>query len=590
MTNRRVLPHNAPARRSTGRIRHSGRARCVACLLAAAALLLGVAHMSAAQIFTQDQLIEDARQLAQIIETSHPDPFLRCGGRIEFYRIFHGILNSIPEEGATKDEFVHLIRPLVASVGDAHTEIWTSYDTNRLYPGGVPLRFGVVGTSLYVRAVSAAQDERLLGARLVSLEGRTLPELMTKQRTLVGLENDYDVLQRLADETLWYEPYLEELLPDWADHERITVGLLLATGEAESVTFELPRLTLRMRSSPTAIEIPEANDAGFYAGFVELPAQTGVAPADNSNEPNACGGFGYIRIDHQAGFREFLEENAVAGANDTTPEQRAQVPSATEDFRELAIAMNEAETQTLVIDLRFDVGGTDTMADILVYFLYGWEGLRAYLGERYVAGGFSAMRYSELHFENCSNQTIESVNEGAAGVPFAVGEYDFSFPTGTEDSRRAEAAAVDIRSYVQERYVGATTFHEEVISGEYAAYYTPPNVVVLVSPKTFSAGSTTMRALDSAGATLFGTPSGQSMRAFGNGTLWELDHTRVQGIIARTYFDPYPNDPARGEVWPIAVPLTYEYLASTGFDPNAEILLALDWLGGQRSAPEEEAE
>ena len=33
-------------------------------------------------VFSREQLIEDAQQLAEIIENTHPDPYIRGGGRI----------------------------------------------------------------------------------------------------------------------------------------------------------------------------------------------------------------------------------------------------------------------------------------------------------------------------------------------------------------------------------------------------------------------------------------------------------------------------------------------------------------------------
>jgi len=85
-----------------------------------------------------------------------------------------------------------------------------------------------------------------------------------------------------------------------------------------------------------------------------------------------------------------------------------------------------------------------------------------------------------------------------------------------------------------------------------------------------------MRALDINGATLIGTPSGQSMNAFGNGTLWRLDNTGVHGCMSRSYHEPYADDPELGRVWPVDVEMTYDLLASYAFDPNAEVLLALE--------------
>jgi len=536
------------------------RAAIPLAIVLAVFLALGLA----AQTYSQEKLIDDVRQLAAIIETSHPDPFLRCGGRIAFYRIVDATLNAIPEEGMRKEQFIRLLRPLVAALGDAHTQIWSTYRTSDVHPGGVPLRFGIVETCLYV-ASARQEEERLLGARLIAVEGRTLSELVAIQRTLVGLENEYEVLLRLSEQSLWYEPYLEELFPDWEDHSRISVELQFASGEIETVTFELPIRSSTLRGQSSSVEIPKANSAGFSWGFMD------VAGLENP--------FCYLRIDHQGMFREFREENSAVGANPMTPAQLAAIPSATEEFRDMVVAMAESQTDTLIIDLRRNSGGTDTMADILIYFLYGLDGLMAYRTDMLRHGGGSVMRYSALHFENCPDQSIEDASARVGGVPMQVGDYDFSEDTrGREDDVQALLENIEPFSYLEDGYRNAATFYEEFIAGTYAGYYVPDRVAVLVTPKTFSAGSTTMRALDINGAALVGTPSGQSMNAFGNGTLWQLDNTGVHGCMSRSYHEPYADDPDLGRVWPVDVEMTYDLLATYSFDPNAEVLLALDWL------------
>ena len=537
-----------------------GRALLSAAFLMVILVICAVAALG----FTRDQLIEDARQLAAIIEEAHPDPFLRCGGRIVFYRQLDDVLNAIPETGMTRDEFIRLIRPLVAIVGDSHTAIWDSYRVSGSRPGGIPLRFRIVEQSLYVAGVGNTADRRLYGAVLLSVEGVPIAELIDRQRRLVAQENVYNVLEELATSTLWYAPYLQDLLPEWTDHTRVTAELRLPTGEIETVSYAVPTLIRATLRPATRAPVPSVVQGGFGTFFID-PLGTGDEIA-------------YIRIDHQGGFREFLEENSAVGANDTTTEERATVPSATEAFRDLTLAMAEKKTETLVVDLRFDTGGTDTMSDILVYFLYGLDGLATYRTDWYSHGGFSAMRYSAQHFLICTNQTIDQVNEGRAGVPLRVGDYDFEDYAEAGDALLAEIEAIGVTAAFADDYAGASTFYAEFVTGAGAGTYCPPNVLVLVSPTTFSSGSTTMKALSLNGATLVGTPSGQSCRAFGNGTMWELDHTKIQGSVSRSCFDPYPGNPARGEVWPIDVPLTYEYLAATGFDRNAELLLALEWL------------
>ena len=523
-----------------------------------------LAPVLAAQTYSQEKLIDDIRQLAAIIETSHPDPFLQCGGRIAFYRIVDATLNAIPEEGMRKEEFIRLLRPLVAALGDAHTQIWSTYRTSDFHPVGVPLRFGIVETCLYV-ASTRQEEQRLLGARMISIEGRTLPELIAVQRTLVGLENEYEVLLRLSEQSLWYEPYLEELLPDWEDHSRIAVELQLVSGEIETVMFELPVRSSTLRGQSSSVEIPEANSAGFGWGFMDVP----------SLEKPVC----YLRIDHQGMFREFREENSAVGADPMTPAQLATIPSATEEFRDMVTAMAETQTDALIIDLRRNSGGTDTMADILIYFLYGIDGLMSYRTDMLRHGGGSVMRYSALHFENCPDQSIVDIGARVGGVPMQVGDYDFSEDTRSrEDEIQELLESIDPISYLEESYRNAATFYEEFMAGTYAGHYVPDWVVVLVTPKTFSAGSTTMRALDINGAMVLGTPSGQSMNAFGNGTLWQLDNTGVHGCMSRSYHEPYADDPELERVWPVEVEMTYDLLATYAFDPNAEVLLALDWL------------
>jgi len=179
------------------------RAVLVAIVLAACAVM--------ARGFPRDELIEDARQLAAIIEESHPDPVLRCGGRIAFYRALQDALEAIPEEGMSKEGF--FAPSLQRSVTPTRRSgVATVLATS--IRAGSPLRFGIVEPSLYVTGMRP-EEERLRSARLISVEGRTLADLMAVRRTLVGIENDYEVLLRLSEQSLWYEPYLQELLPDW---------------------------------------------------------------------------------------------------------------------------------------------------------------------------------------------------------------------------------------------------------------------------------------------------------------------------------------------------------------------------------------
>ena len=500
--------------------------------------------------FSRDQLIEDARQLAEAIESAHPDPYINGGGKIAFHRRLHRLLNAIPAEGMTREEFIRFLRPFIAAVGDAHTELWPDYSVNADAPGGVPLRFGVVEESLYVAGVPDEESRDLIGATLVSVEGVPLAELCERQRQLHGTENQYHVLHLLATLSLWHKPCMEDLLPEWQDSHRVGVELQLSSGEIREVAFDLPMSMDAMLTPASSVALPAADDSGFLYDFLDAEGKTA-----------------YLRIDHMSDYREATEME--------TGEPAPSLPSATETFRSMVEAMEQAGTETLIVDLRDSRGGHPVMADILTYFLYGREVLWDIAAEADAIGGGMIRKYSDLFWERPQGRTtLEQVNEGRT-LPLRADDYDFAGFSGDVEyapKRKAEA----ISYYQRTWWASSPTFWEEYQSKVYSGHYCPRNVVVLTSAETFGSGFALARYLYLAGATFVGTPPGQAANSFGDGQLWHLDHTGVEGTVSTAYSVLFPDDSERARVLPIHYPLTYEKLASYGFDPNAEYLYALE--------------
>ena len=502
--------------------------------------------------FSRDQLIEDARQLAEIIESAHPEPYINGGGKIAFHRRLHHLLNAIPEGGMTQEEFVRLLRPFIAAVGDAHTELWSDYSVSDRAPGGVPLRFGIVEESLYVAGVQDEGSRDFIGAALVSVEGVPLAELCERQRQLQGTENQYHALYLLANRSLWYKPVLEDLLPEWQDSGRVSVELQLSSGEVREVLFDLPRDVEAMFTPGSQVTLPATDESGFLYQFMD--AEQRIA---------------YLRIDHMSHYREAREMETGGPA--------PGLPSATETFRSMVVEMEQAGTDTLIIDLRDNRGGHSVMGDILTYFLYGKSALQSIMVYADSVGGGMVRKYSDLFWEQAQSWTsLEQVNEGRA-LPLQVDDYDFAGYHGDgawSPARRLAAVAYSERSWLAQ----SPTFWDEYRSGAYGGHYCPRNVVVLTGSETFSSGFTMARYLYLAGATFVGTPSGQAPNSFGNGQLWRLDHTDIEGTVSTTYSVMFSEDSDLARVLPVHYPLTFEKLASYDFDPNAEYLYALELL------------
>lgn len=502
--------------------------------------------------FSREQLIQDARQLADDIESAHPDPYILGGGKIAFHRRLQHLLNAIPASGMTRDEFIRLLRPFIAAVGDSHTEIWSDYQVNERSPGGVPLRFGIVEQFLYVASLPSGVDHDLIGAVLVSVEGVPLDELCQRQKQLVALENEYHVLEELASRTLWYKPYLQDLLPEWQNTDEIRVELQLPSGEVREIIFALPQDMNSLFTPESQFALPTTDDSGFLYDLLDTDGKTV-----------------YLRVTDMTNYRE-AEEMAGKPAR--------QLRSVTETFRSMVINMEKAGTDVLIIDLRGNQGGNSVMGDILIYFLYGKETLQNVMTHAEANGGGMIRKYSNLFWEQTQSWTsLEQVNQGRT-LPLEADDYDFSADFYGDEQRFLEQRTETI-AYLENTWLALTpTFWEEYRSEAYSGYYSPGTVLVLTDPWTFSSGFTFARYLYLAGATFTGTPSSQAANSFGNGQLWHLKHTGIEGTVSTTYSVMFPDDSQLAHVLPVDYPLTYEKLSEYNFDPNAEYQYALELL------------
>jgi hypothetical protein len=480
--------------------------------------------------FTQKELIRDTDELVEIIERTHPDPYTRGGGKIPFHRNYQRVLDSIPEEGLERDEFARLLRPFVASIRDGHTLLENAYSIDRLYPGGVPLLFDVVEESLYVAGVAGKENRALIGSRLLSVEGVLLAELIERQKQWQGVENTYHALYLLSAQSLLYGPYLKDLLPEWKSPHRVSVELQLPAGEVQELDFDLPVSADTLHIPESKVNLPAVNESGFLYDFLDHERR-----------------IAYLRIDHMNGYREMYERRGDSDAE--------AYPSATELFGQLVVEMKAAGTNTLIVDLRDCVGGNSAMSDILLYFLYGKERLQEIKGSAYAAGGGSVFKRPP------------STKKRA---------YDFGWDF-TDDAERFQRLLPQVPAHLEEYAKGMPTFYAEYKTGTYEGYYLPEQVMVLVSPKTFSSGFILARYFYLSNATLIGTPSGQAITWFCDPIHLNLENTGIQVVVSTTYCSHLlPEDPGMVDVLPVHHPLTYEELASYAFDPNSEVLYALD--------------
>ena len=76
------------------------------------------------KVLSRKVLIEDIRELSNILETAHPDPYINGGGKIAYHRRLQNLIRGIPSTGMIKENFYNYLLPFIARLGGGHTKIF----------------------------------------------------------------------------------------------------------------------------------------------------------------------------------------------------------------------------------------------------------------------------------------------------------------------------------------------------------------------------------------------------------------------------------------------------------------------------------
>ncbi|MFC2166154.1 S41 family peptidase [Acidobacteriota bacterium] len=526
------------------------------------------------EMYGQEQLYKDARQLAKTLEAVHPDPYINGGGKIAFHRRFQNLLASINKDGMTKVQFRALLLPFAAAIGDSHTGILPG-EQERAQGPGLPLKFQVVENKLYIAAVQKKEHNSLIGATLASIEGISCEELLRRQSRLRGIENLYGKLVFLSI-NLGRKNGLLSLLPEWNSSDPLKVVLQKENEEANQILIKLPAAPADNWILPDSkIKNPSTSQSDMAFNFLDSDKKTALLVIDNMMRyREGCESW------FASGHSEALAMSQVAyqyfhkkAPPDTKEELLAEIPSATETFLALVQEMQKAGADNLIVDLRKNTGGNSGMRDILVYFLFGKEALESQ------NGGYQIKKYSNLYFQTYASDSLEKINSGQQ-VSLTENDYDFLEERQVLEKKGHEQNLFQAKEEFLKRM---STFWEVYKTGTYHnPLYTPGKIVVLCSPWTYSSGFNMLTSLYDSGATILGTPSAQPGNNFGDSLLFKLNNTGLRCFVSFKRIITFPDDEAKGHVLRPHFEMTYDILSSYNFDPNAEILWAIEILNRRK--------
>lgn len=515
-------------------------------------------------------LVEDLRQLALILESSHPDPYIRGGGKIEFHRRLQKLILSLPDDGLTIKDFYRVLSPFVASIGDGHTDIFLPY-TGPSKPG-IPISFGIVEEYLYVAKVYSEEHNPLIGAKLVSIEGIPFSEIVRRQGNLSGWDNEYQRLTKLCSNLGTFNG-LEFLFPEWKEGNSIKATFKLPAGKDKEIVFPLMKKNLTPFEPPSKILLPSVEKIDFNYSFLDQDKKIAI-----------------LRIDGMFSFREnfeFFKEMGVDWVNlyakrvyekynnkkapENIEEVIAGIPSATEIFKNMVLEMKNAKSKVLIIDVRRNSGGNSLMSYILGYFLYGKEKIL-----KVAETSISIKKYSDLYFTIYKDDSIEKINEGRP-FPLLKNDYDFK---EDPDFQGREVFRKEREKEMEKWLQKVPTFRKVLDTEDFDGFYLPEKVFVICSPWTYSSGYQLTSMFYKLGATLVGVPSGQAGNCFGDVLIFTLKNSGIRGMVSYKQFLDFPEDPVKGRMLRPHIELTYKKLKELKFDPNAEIILVLEKIKG----------
>jgi len=526
-------------------------------------------HTSAqthSNIIPKDSLVEDTRQLVKILEESHPDPYSSFGGKIAFHRDFQKIIALIPEEGMTNTEFYNMLMPFIAAVRDMHTGLINPVKSGQ-NGHGLPLKFKVIEQDLVVMEALSNENKDLLGSKLVSVLWIPFDTLVERQTRLRGIENKPGELVFLSI-SLKTLNGIKKLIPEWTDNGEITAEFRLKSGELINKVFQISS-----ENSGDALTFPskelkpstEKSDVAY--NFIDDKKQTALLVIASMER---------YREASESWFAEGMEGAAEYSGiayqhfnNEEPPVNREEllkgIPSATETFIALIQDIKKNDTKNLIVDLRDNTGGNSMMKEILNYFLFGKDGLLS------MNQGYQIIKYSDLYFQIYSTDSLSLINKQRE-ILLTKEDYDFSIEKSYRENN------VDIEQ-VDEFLRRSSTFWNVYNSGQYnKPTIRLENIIVLCNPYTTSSGFNLLTALTDKGAKVVGTASAQPGNNFGDVLFFQLNNSEIKGYVSFKQNVTFPDDPVIGKCLIPDYPLTYLKFKSLGFDPDAEIIFALELL------------
>jgi hypothetical protein len=542
---------------------------CVASLLSVCTVRAGEA--GGARV-TQAQAVKDAKTLVQLLEISHPDPYINMGGMVAFHERARALIKGLPPSGLTVQEFAERLEDFLSGLKDGHTRVnGPDMGKYRDTSTGMLVRFGISADGLFISGSNVPELTGTRGYRLLAVNGHPVADIAAK----TGAENIYGDYKQCASIVRRYKS-MQNRFPDLDPQGAVTFNLLSPDGVRVDRT--IPWQEVRAVNDLPDERKQEKMD---LQKWTEKPRRwTDLEPSEDlfSYRFFEKQGTAYFRIAAIMGreayemalrekignpdrmIRDYYKSHHKQMPADLE-EAIKGIPSLVETGERLLREMQQKGMTNLIVDLRGNGGGWTPIVFPFFYQMYGDAYYGHHSGSRFVT------RVSQLLLDK-RHMTLEEMRRNSNDPELELGDYQFE----EKENLGAEAARKKAIAEYSEKHF---SFAKNLAALDGKPVFTPKRIIVLCDQDTFSAAFHMMAYLKEMGATLVGVPSRQSPNAFMEMTEFKLPESGLTGSISNSRQFFCPDDP-KTDVFHLDFEVTYPIFVKYDFDEETILRYALD--------------
>lgn len=492
----------------------------------------------------------------KLIET-HPEPYKGFGGAIAFNRLKQETSKTI-SDSITNEEFALLMNQFMSNLNDGHTML---YSPKSKQQSSLPILFKISSDGMFVQNTNDQYSE-LIGSLLIKVNNVPINELLLRAKEFEPTENisdRYNTLSHCIRNVSLAEKFFgtKELHLTFKNSTGLEQTLVIP--HQQKIDY-IPEKTQLQFDKPKNLMFYKLLGKNKNVGYFRWDAILARENVEEIHQSDPKWGQRYIR------WAYTFSESEPTG---DTLQDIKNIPSLYEQFYLLSKEMEKSGSDYLIIDLRYNGGGSTPLVPPILYVLYG---------NQYLNFDFEAewiRRISPLYLQQNGMTSIEEYSRTYKDSKNSEAYLFQTFGNYGKDIFGSYSGDMTLEQKVEKIQNGFSGFGAEYVKK--TKLLNDIDVIVLTSANTFSAAYHFTYFLKKLGrTTLVGVAPRQAGNAYMESTMITLPKTKLQGSISNAKQVLFDENSESAKILRPDYEMTWDDFEKYGFDVNAEVLKAIE--------------